>query len=107
MDEPLSALDKNLRQQLQIELRRLHRQLGITIILVTHDMEEAMALGSRVAVMDQGKLVQFDTPREIIGHPATPFVAELIGRSERPFRLLTLELWAQRFLKATPVALAS
>ena len=91
MDEPFGALDPIIRRKAQSDLMAVQKHSGTTIILVTHDMEEATALGNRVAVMDQGKLVQYATPREIIGHPATPFVAELIGRSERPFRLLTLE----------------
>jgi osmoprotectant transport system ATP-binding protein len=91
MDEPFGALDPIIRRKAQADLLAVQRMEKTTIILVTHDMEEAMALGDRIAVMDQGKLVQFATPREIITHPATPFVAELTGTSERPFRLLTLE----------------
>jgi osmoprotectant transport system ATP-binding protein len=91
MDEPFGALDPIIRRKAQADLLAVQKQSKTTIILVTHDMEEAMALGNRIAVMDQGKLVQYATPREIITHPATPFVAELTGPSERPFRLLTLE----------------
>ena len=83
MDEPLSALDRNLRQQLQIELRRLHRQLGITIILVTHDQEEALAMSDRIAIMDAGRIVQIGTGSELYEHPETEFVARFFGESNQ------------------------
>ena len=81
MDEPLSALDKKLREHMQIELRRLHEQLGMTTVYVTHDQREALTMSDRVAVINHGKLVQLDTPRNIYDHPATPFVANFIGES--------------------------
>ena len=81
MDEPLSALDKKLREQMQIELRRLHEKLGMTTVYVTHDQREALTMSDRVAVINHGKLVQLDTPRRIYDHPATPFVANFIGES--------------------------
>ena len=80
MDEPLSNLDALLRLQTRTELKRLHGALGHTFVFVTHDQEEAMTLGTRIAVLNQGKLVQFDIPRRIYHEPATRFVAEFIGR---------------------------
>ncbi len=90
MDEPFGALDPIIRTRAQEDLRRIQQTLGSTIILVTHDMEEAIRLGDRVAVMDGGKLVQHATPAEIITHPATDFVADMVGDVERPLRLLSL-----------------
>jgi multiple sugar transport system ATP-binding protein len=80
MDEPLSNLDAILRLQTRTELKRLHGELGTTFVFVTHDQEEAMTLGTRIAVLNQGRLVQFATPKEIYHRPATRFVAEFIGR---------------------------
>ena len=80
MDEPLSNLDALLRLQTRTELKRLHRELGTSFVFVTHDQEEAMTLGTRIAVLNKGRLVQFDTPRQIYRQPATRFVAEFIGR---------------------------
>lgn len=90
MDEPFGALDPVIRAKAQEDLLAIQRQFETTIVLVTHDMEEAIHLGDMIAVMDQGKLLQFAKPAEIIAHPATPFVAQLIGTGERPFRLLSL-----------------
>lgn len=90
MDEPYGALDPVIRAKAQEDLLAIQRQMGTTIVLVTHDMEEAIHLGDTIAVMDEGRLLQSARPAEIIASPATPFVAELIGASERPFRLLSL-----------------
>ena len=90
MDEPFGALDPITRTRAQDDLRRIQQRLGSTIMLVTHDMDEAIRLGDRVAVMDDGKLVQHGTPAEIISHPATGFVADMVGDVERPLRLLSL-----------------
>ncbi|OWY06933.1 ABC transporter ATP-binding protein [Thioclava sp. IC9] len=90
MDEPFGALDPIIRARAQADLRRIQRQLGSTIVLVTHDMEEAIHLGDRVAVMDGGKLLQHGTPAEIIAEPATDFVAQMVGGVDRPLRLLSL-----------------
>jgi putrescine transport system ATP-binding protein len=79
LDEPLSALDKKLREHTQFELMRLQRQLGITFVMVTHDQEEAMAMSTRIAVMDQGKVVEIGTPRQIYDRPQSRFVADFIG----------------------------
>ena len=90
MDEPFGALDPIIRARAQDDLRRIQKKLGSTIMLVTHDMEEAIRLADRIAVMDAGRLVQYATPSEIITHPATDFVAEMVGDVERPLRLLSL-----------------
>ena len=79
MDEPLSNLDTRLRLQMRGELKRLQQKLGTTTVYVTHDQAEAMTLGHRVAVMNKGRLQQFDTPLEIYHHPANRFVAEFVG----------------------------
>ncbi len=81
MDEPLSALDKNLREQMQIEIRNLHETLGITTVYVTHDQREALTMSDRVVVIDAGRVVQVDTPRAIYERPADSFVADFIGES--------------------------
>ena len=81
MDEPLSALDKQLRERMQIELRQLHEKLGMTTIYVTHDQREALTMSDRIAVIDNGRIMQLDTPRALYEHPANRFVAEFIGES--------------------------
>ncbi|MCO4318947.1 ABC transporter ATP-binding protein [Phyllobacterium sp. 21LDTY02-6] len=81
MDEPLSALDKQLRETMQIELKRLHRRLGATIVYVTHDQREALTMSDRVAIMNKGRLVQVDTPERLHDHPANAFVARFIGEA--------------------------
>jgi putative spermidine/putrescine transport system ATP-binding protein len=81
MDEPLSALDKQLRETMQIELRALHKRLGATMIYVTHDQREALTMSDRIAIMRGGKLVQVDTPRRLHDHPVDDFVASFIGES--------------------------
>ncbi|MFP3601251.1 ABC transporter ATP-binding protein [Paraburkholderia sp. SIMBA_053] len=81
MDEPLSALDKQLRETMQIELRRLHRKLGATIVYVTHDQREALTMSDRVAVLKNGKLVQIDTPERLYDRPCDAFVASFIGEA--------------------------
>ena len=81
MDEPLGALDRKLREQLQMEIKRLHRSLGTTIIFVTHDQEEALSMADRVAVMDAGKLHQIGSPPDLYERPDSSFVANFIGES--------------------------
>lgn len=81
LDEPLSALDLKLRRGMQLELKRLQRQTNITFILVTHDQEEAMAMGDQVAVFDSGQIVQTGPPREVYLSPRTRFVADFIGEA--------------------------
>jgi spermidine/putrescine ABC transporter ATP-binding subunit len=80
MDEPLGALDLKLRQTMQLELTRIQRKLKITTIYVTHDQEEALNLSDRIAVMDRGEIVQLGTGPEVYGRPATPFIADFLGR---------------------------
>ena len=79
LDEPLSALDKNLREEMQVELRLLQQRVGITTVFVTHDQEEALTLADRVAVMRAGRVAQIDTPRAIYDTPADEFVATFLG----------------------------
>ena len=81
MDEPLGALDKKLRAEMQLELKHLHARLGVTVIYVTHDQEEALTLSDRVAVMNHGRLEQLGTPLELYESPRTRFVAEFVGES--------------------------
>ncbi len=79
LDEPLSALDYRLRKRMQLELKHLQRSLGITFILVTHDQEEAFSMSDRVAVMNQGRIEQIDTPTAVYENPANLFVARFVG----------------------------
>ena len=90
MDEPFGALDPIIRAKAQADLLNIQKRFGTTIVLVTHDMEEAIHLGTKIAVMDKGKLLQYATPAEIVVKPATEFVGELLGSGERAFRLLAL-----------------
>jgi osmoprotectant transport system ATP-binding protein len=90
MDEPFGALDPIIRAKAQEDLLALQRRLGITVVLVTHDMEEALYLGHKIAVMDGGRLLQYATPQEILLKPAPGFVERLIGGPDRPLRLLSL-----------------
>ncbi|ACB77071.1 ABC transporter ATP-binding protein [Opitutus terrae] len=80
LDEPLSALDAKLRLTMQLELKRLQRQLGITFVFVTHDQEEALTMSDRIAVVNRGRIEQLDTAPEIYHRPATPFVADFVGQ---------------------------
>lgn len=80
LDEPLGALDLKLREAMQLELKELQRELGITFIFVTHDQEEALTMSDRIAIFNQGKIEQLGTPKEIYEHPATPFVSEFVGK---------------------------
>lgn len=81
MDEPLSALDKKLREEIQFEIRRIHQETGVTILYVTHDQEEALRLSDRIAVFSQGEIDQIGTGQELYANPATRFVAGFIGDS--------------------------
>lgn len=81
MDEPLGALDKKLRQEMQFEIKRIHEEIGITLLWVTHDQEEALLLSDRICLMNGGRIEQIGSPREIYSRPATPFVADFIGES--------------------------
>lgn len=81
LDEPLSALDKKLREEMQVELRQLQQRVGITTMFVTHDQEEALALADKVVVMDKGNIGQVGTPMEVYSRPRSRFVADFIGKS--------------------------
>lgn len=81
LDEPLSALDANLRRQMQVELKSLQREVGISFVFVTHDQEEAMVMSDRIALLRSGELEQIATPREIYGRPATAYAAQFIGHT--------------------------
>ena len=81
MDEPLGALDKKLRDQMQLEIKRLHRETGVTIVYVTHDQEEALALSDRICLMNHAEVEQLGTPQEIYARPRTAFAADFIGLS--------------------------
>ncbi|AWM86017.1 ABC transporter ATP-binding protein [Microvirga sp. 17 mud 1-3] len=81
LDEPLSALDKKLRAELQDELKRLHRKVGLTFIYVTHDQDEALSMSDRIAIMRDGQLVQHGTPTDLYERPRTTFVADFLGKS--------------------------
>ena len=81
LDEPLGALDLKLREQMQIELKHIQQEVGITFIYVTHDQEEALTMSDRLAVFNRGRIEQIGTPAEVYEHPATPFVAGFVGTS--------------------------
>ncbi|WP_406695063.1 ATP-binding cassette domain-containing protein [Singulisphaera sp. Ch08] len=98
LDEPFSSLDAPLRASMRAELIDLHRKLGTTMIHVTHDQAEAMAMGGRIAVMDQGRVVQAGTPLEVYHHPASRFVAEFIGSP--PMNVLPCEIeWSAESIR--------
>ena len=90
MDEPFGALDPIIRSKAQDDLLGIQRRFGTTIILVTHDIDEAFRLGDRVAVMSQGRLLQHDRPAMLITRPADPFVSQLIGSGDKSLKLLSL-----------------
>jgi ABC-type Fe3+/spermidine/putrescine transport system ATPase subunit len=81
LDEPLGALDRKLREQMQVELKEIQRDVGITFVFVTHDQDEALTLSDRVAVFDEGRICQVGTPEQVYERPATPFVAGFVGTS--------------------------
>lgn len=83
MDEPFGAVDELTRSQLQTELRRIYEQTGITVLFVTHDISEALKLGTKVLVMDKGEIQQYDAPGELVRHPATDFVKKLVDQERR------------------------
>ncbi|HWP64797.1 MAG TPA: ABC transporter ATP-binding protein [Candidatus Limnocylindria bacterium] len=108
LDEPLSALDLELRRQMQLELKRIQREVGITFVFVTHDQEEALTMSDRIAVMRAGRLEQLGHPEEIYDAPSTPFVARFIGianllpaRVERGGEPLTVRLDSDAVLRVT------
>ena len=81
LDEPMAALDKKLRHDMQIELKSLQRELGITFVLVTHDQEEALSMSDRVCIMNQGQIAQIGTPEDLYDRPQSRYVADFVGRS--------------------------
>ena len=81
MDEPLGALDRNLREQMKIEIKRIHRDVGVTVLYVTHDQEEALTMSDRVALMNRGRIAQLGSAEDLYERPASRFVAEFIGES--------------------------
>ena len=91
MDEPFGALDPLIRAKAQADLAVLQRRLGITIVLVTHGMEEAILLGHRIGVMERGQLLQFASPADLLTRPAPGYVERLMGGADRPFQLLSLQ----------------
>lgn len=97
MDEPLAALDKRLRESMQIELRRLHERLGITVVFVTHDQSEAMTMSDRIAVVNHGRIEQVGTPAELYERPVSVFVGSFIGEAN----LLDCRVLAQTGASAT------
>jgi putative spermidine/putrescine transport system ATP-binding protein len=111
LDEPLSALDKKLRAELQDELRALHRRIGRTFVNVTHDQEEALSLSDQVAILNHGKLIQAGAPAELYERPRTRFVADFLGRSnflagavrEVTLGALGVQVGAARLRQAMPV----
>ncbi|MGO7020535.1 ABC transporter ATP-binding protein [Rhizobium leguminosarum] len=90
MDEPFGALDPVIRGKAQDDLLAIQRQFGTTVILVTHDMDEAFHLGNQIAVMSEGRLLQCSTPEKILTEPADPFVQQLTGTSDRALKLMSL-----------------
>ena len=103
LDEPLGALDRKLREQMQSELKRLQHELGITFVVVTHDQDEAIGLADRIALMQRGRIVQLDTPEGLYERPATRFVADFVGRSNFLSGHLEADRLATRDHGALPV----
>lgn len=96
MDEPFGALDPVTRASLQAEIARIHQLSGRTIVLVTHDIDEALALANQIVLLDQGRVVQQGTPLELLTHPVNDFVRDFFGRSDRGIKLLALGKVAER-----------
>jgi spermidine/putrescine ABC transporter ATP-binding subunit len=116
MDEPLGALDKKLRDHMRLEIKHLHESLNITVIYVTHDQEEALTMSDRIAIMNEGKIIQLDIPVELYESPASLFVADFIGESNFLKGCVTetaddktavetadgLKVWVKKFNQANP-----
>ena len=90
MDEPFGALDPVIRASLQLEMKRVHATSGKTIVMVTHDIDEALLLASRIVLLDQGRIVQVGTPFELLSRPANDFVIDFVGRGDIGIKLLSL-----------------
>ncbi len=91
MDEPFGALDPVIRASLQLEMKRVHQQSGKTIVMVTHDVDEALLLASKIVLLDQGKIVQVGTPLQLLAQPASQKVSDFVGRSDIGIKLLSLQ----------------
>lgn len=104
MDEPFGALDPITRDSLQEEMRRVHEETGKTIVFVTHDMDEALKLASRIAIMDEGRLVQVGSPREILNSPANDFVLDFVGQSDLGLKMLACESVETRLEPAASIS---
>jgi putative spermidine/putrescine transport system ATP-binding protein len=107
LDEPLGALDRKLREEMQLELKNLQRTLGVTTLFVTHDQEEALSMADRIAVMNGGRIEQLAAPADIYGRPATPFVSDFIGRTNIIPGRITRSGGAPRLVTAGGLALES
>ena len=101
MDEPFGALDPVIRASLQLEMKRVHQASGKTIVMVTHDIDEALLLATRIVLLDHGRIVQAGTPLQLLAEPANDFVVDFAGRSDIGIKLLSLQL-AQDFSRAEP-----
>ncbi len=95
LDEPLGALDRQLREQMQIELKQLQREVGVTFVFVTHDQDEALTMADRIAVFRDGRLEQVGTPEDIYDRPLTPFVADFIGTTNLADGAVALDLFGE------------
>jgi osmoprotectant transport system ATP-binding protein len=102
MDEPFGALDPITRRTLQDELARIHRASGKTIVLVTHDIDEALYLATRIVLLDHGRIVQAGAPRQLLAQPANDFVSDFVGRSDLGLKLLGLQTVAERMRAGEP-----
>lgn len=107
LDEPLSALDRKVRTEMQLELKRLQTEVGITFIIVTHDQEEAMSMADRIAVMNNGEIVQIASPIELYRHPLNTFVADFIGTSTLLSGVLNEGVFHLRSNVSVPCSLTS
>jgi osmoprotectant transport system ATP-binding protein len=102
MDEPFGALDPITRRTLQDELARIHRASGKTIVLVTHDIDEALYLATRIVLLDHGRIVQAGAPAQLLAQPANDFVSDFVGRSDLGLKLLGLQTVAERVRAGEP-----
>src|SRR4029079_17595099 len=104
LDEPLGALDRRLRQEMQVELREIQRESGVTAIFVTHDQEEALTLSDRIAIINEGRLIQLGKPQDVYEHPATIFAAQFLGDAHVLQRTHTRD--GLQLADGTPIATA-
>ena len=104
MDEPFGALDPVIRASLQLEMKRVHQQSGKTIVMVTHDVDEALLLASKIVLLDQGKIVQVGTPLQLLAQPASDVVSDFVGRSDIGIKLLSLQAASSLARDEAPLA---